>query len=938
MAKVARMEHHRTVRTQAYPIDVILREIATGQTTVIDSDVARLAGGRTLRHATEYARRLLSDGNRMAYDEVKKSLPAFTPAGYSSDGSRDIDTLTGRVCLEWDDVDDPAWAFSVLAQSPFTLAAWYSLSGGGLKALFKVEPVPTPETFTEAWYAVPVEFEEIGEPDLASSRHSQPQGLVWSPELYHNPDAQVITYDPESCDFHLAYPHAKTDADFETLSKLPPEYQALLVDLEFDENGKCPTRVPCPSTHHEHDSFENLRANATVMSRREDGALHFHCFKCGKTKIFAKGGTRTRRAVKLQKNIVSVVTENLEDSQAFIKAVLTKDLSGQIFGLHVDTGTGKTEQAIVLKDARPIFLTGSHALGKEIYLRARDVGKPAFLYRGLLHNPDGAFPHEKPCIQPEKLDDLRRRGANPYRHVCGGGTDENGEAIPVRCPAYAACEADGFRSQWKFMRDEPDRILVLAIRQLFIDPVYKTFITRVLPLTEDDIVIVDDASNEGLFLEASITLQRLQRLSRRWKGKATGDFALALIEAVSAHEGDDLIRAVKDVFNRFYDKKDHREQIYRQLRKVFLNEKELSLDDAIAAGHYRIGTEQERKKIPVVEKRGWTLLDKLRIFFKHYPNPETAPMRYYDGTLTFALPPQLYKTPAALGFMGATLDKQVFQKTFSKGTRYIKGTPEFYDSLSTAWHPEAKVFQLRTNRNPRATLLDENGCLSRTGEFYYACFTKSRDANAAKHALISYKSVIAEKESELEGVATSWYHNTEGLDTVFQDCEIFHIIGMPGRKPTDVDWVSRVWQVTPEEVGHKLVVSELLQAVGRARLVRKPSKVVLWTSQFIEGVTDRAILFDETDWQVAGGDLEKLQGIVSEREKAESSGDTQAYAEATGQSERTARRHTTEQRRQHKSERDADIHRRYTELEQTQQEIADALGIGLATVNRVLNR
>lgn len=97
-----------------------------------------------------------------------------------------------------------------------------------------------------------------------------------------------------------------------------------------------------------------------------------------------------------------------------------------------------------------------------------------------------------------------------------------------------------------------------------------------------------------------------------------------------------------------------------------------------------------------------------------------------------------------------------------------------------------------------------------------------------------------------------------------------------------------MWQVTPEDVGDKLVVSELRQAIGRARLVRKPSRVVLWTSQYIAGVTERAILFDETDWQQAGGNLEKLQAVVTAREQAEQSGDVDVVMESAGVLQRKA--------------------------------------------------
>lgn len=572
-------------------------------------------------------------------------------------------------------------------------------------------------------------------------------------------------------------------------------------------------------------------------------------------------------------------------------------------------------------------MTGSHARGQEIYNRAVKLDKTAFLYRGLMHNADGEFPHESPCIKPSVLDDLRKKGANPYLHGCAG------------CDVKALCESAGLRSQWKHLSD-PDTLLILAMPQLFIDPIFRQFLKNRVKLTIDDMILVDDASTEALFLNENVSLERLQRLSRRWKGKPTGDFALKLIEAVSACEGDAMIEQVQSIVNDVLKDSQIRPVVYRQLRKANINGTEVGLDDAISNGHYPIGTDAERARLPEVDKLGWTLLDKLRIFFSSYPDPSTAPMKFYEGQLSFSLPPQLYKTPAALGFMGATLDKDVFQQVFRKGTRYLKGLPEFYDAATTEWDPDAKVFQLRTNRNPRATLLNkETRELSKTGKEYFDYFKQSLETNTgSRHALISYKTVVENRADALADVAMSWFHNSEGLDTRFQGCEVFHILGMPGRTPQDTEWVSRQWQVSEDIVREKLVTSELLQAVGRARLVRNPATVIIWTSHFIPGITDReqTTLFDETDWQKADGDIEKLQAIVAEREAAEQSGDVQEYVEATGQSQRTAYQQTQEARKQTKAERDSEIRRRANTGE-TQQQIADALGINKSTVSRLLN-
>ena len=230
------------------------------------------------------------------------------------------------------------------------------------------------------------------------------------------------------------------------------------------------------------------------------------------------------------------------------------------------------------------------------------------------------------------------------------------------------------------------------------------------------------------------------------------------------------------------------------------------------------------------------------------------------------------------------------------------------------------------------------------------------------HAVLSYKPVIDEKQHELDalGVKTAHFGNLAGLDDAFAGVKNFHILFCPFVKPFDVDFLCKQLFGNDEEPIHRdadgnlernpegtysdprteqvndaLVTGELLQAIGRARLNLYPNRVFLWTSLFIDSVTNRTetTLFDEVDWETADGDLEKLRDIVTEREK----GDVKAFTESTGQSERTARRQTETARKQSKADRDAEVFRRY-DAGETQQEIKDALGIGLATVNRILKK
>ena len=54
--------------------------------------------------------------------------------------------------------------------------------------------------------------------------------------------------------------------------------------------------------------------------------------------------------------------------------------------------------------------------------------------------------------------------------------------------------------------------------------------------------------------------------------------------------------------------------------------------------------------------------------------------------------------------MSATLNQTFFEKAFDHRQRK-HGDVGFIDADDTEWHPDARVYQLRTNRNPRGTLL-----------------------------------------------------------------------------------------------------------------------------------------------------------------------------------------------------------------------------------------
>ena len=135
--------------------------------------------------------------------------------------------------------------------------------------------------------------------------------------------------------------------------------------------------------------------------------------------------------------------------------------------------------------------------------------------------------------------------------------------------------------------------------------------------------------------------------------------------------------------------------------------------------------------------------------------------------------------------MSATQDETLFKRAFPEA--HPQNLP------STAWQPHVKVYQLRTNRNPRAAVYrfadGEAVGLSDTGENYWQrMIDEIARTPDTKHAIITYKDVLkwklndeASDLSELDNIiATAHYGNHRvGFDTDFQDPDHLCILFAP---------------------------------------------------------------------------------------------------------------------------------------------------------------
>lgn len=698
------------------------------------------------------------------------------------------------------------------------------------------------------------------------------------------------------------------------------------LDIDWDSNGKSQY---FPASHCQETSHKNSDRLTVRFNKVKDG-VEGHCFNCGeswweiepsKPSVSSRQDRIQeirdgkisplavyRKPVRLVKDeTANAVLDTLTKAQDRIASFFQS--TARVLGFRADTGTGKNYQAenYALNEGAILVNVplGDLAIDLESRMLARlETAKlpndRVFRRRGLMHkwsNTDDVlsrFPHEIPCIQAPRCDAYRKKGGNIYTTIC------------PHCPVQAECLIDGYLSQ-------PDQaknaVMVITSHPDFhINPANKNFTKRYLTdcTGEKRLIVQDDIATHALFLKCEVSRERLYQMRDSWEGVILSTFAKKILEIC---EADGTPYAIGEYLDALTAKnKDH---LNYQMTRVRLKTVDadgmpayevMRLDDAVADGYFNITNADTIASMPSVYHENWTLLDQLTTFFKHYPREADAPIQYREGKLTFVIPPRLHESVDKAIFMSATLDLDLFKRVFPEA--------ETENVPSTAFAEGSKVYQLRTNRNPRKTVFRfDNGNavgLSDSGESYWRQMIDeiSRTPDK-KHAIISYKKIFewkaAEEASDLTEldniIATAHYGNLVGLDTEFQDADVLWVLFAPeiphGEDIPDneITWRSKMFFGNDSEpldyeydresgkyqdprvqlVWNNAVIGELIQAIGRARLVRKARKVVILTSHRIAGITDRAEtrLFDQVDWEVANG-LDDLDDAIEKRLDAES--------------------------------------------------------------------
>ena len=968
-----------------------------GSTVTLEAAIERIHDGKHgLDEKTRYCHATATTDPK-AYKIYKEtSLPAVTFSGTFPKGKRKAQHLIDHSSLITIDIDGllPSQIpdlLAELAQMQHVVLAFISPSGLGIKVIVRVDPIPANDLEHKGAYQACLDFfESLAEEyqfevDTTGKDCSRLCYLSHDPLAIFHTDTPAVDWDKEAWiqeqrerqeRFEAEAKKAYTGkADVKALDHIDPN------DLKYDQWLSVITACKVAGLSWQQADMWSKRGGV----RYTEGEIETRwsglnldvswgaVVNLAKLNGFIPIG-RNYKPIKLEKRSdLECITEPIEKAREALRSTFDKDK--KLIGFRGDTGIGKNHEAIILYQIKGIggfISTPSTQLAIEQEIRLYAAGVNVFRWRGLHAEPDGQFPHEKPCMFPDTYKAYAESGRNAYKMLC-----------EPSCPHLDECEQDGYRSQEA--KAKAAQVTVAAHKDLLFNPLFRNTAGRLLPTTNDAMIIIDEFDVFESFIEVEIAQARLEYLRDTWHDHPLGNFAKDLLNAIVVQNAPHT--GITEILNTlaWSDREAIIEALasYRIGDTVFDRKEahEITADIGQSAKHV--------ERLPKIETETWNLLIQLELFIDVFRHPTGAPFEWADNTLTFYLPPLPLYTNAKIICMSATLNQTFFEKVFE--TRQEKrGDVGFMDADDTEWDPGAKVYQLRTNRNPRSTLLtaekikDDKGKekwhytgFSKTGQHTYDAILESVKANPHRqHALISFKWIIDTHADELKeaNIITGHFGGLVGLDHHFlRDTDtpiVLHILGAPEVPPSEVEHRYKLLYgdiETPpdftrnETTGEYLnkdmqtvyeagVKAELMQANGRAGLVKNPSTVVLWTSHDLPSLSHREQTqhFDESDWKQAEGDISILPTIIQQREAQETAsavaintGDVETVMEMKGVAKSQAYELTKETRPQRtareKAERDAKVIALWDNGDGLNaSEIERQTRIPRATVNRIL--
>ena len=646
----------------------------------------------------------------------------------------------------------------------------------------------------------------------------------------------------------------------------------------------------------------------------------------------------------------------LEENAAQMQQVFNR--GARITGLIAEAGAAKSYAAeSYVLNGGAISLTAKSLLANKTEQRFQERDLPSvarrktrrYLWEQVKEVPvevrmANPFQRGNVCEDPERCDALENRGGNPSESIC------------PQCPVYAECQERGYLSQFAALKDA--KVQISSPARLFLDPRHSEMVEEILEQVDDTerLCIIDEAEAYTMFLRCDISKRTLEAWRVNWQGNALGNFANALLNALEIKIGFDdnavgRVRAAMHAFEgqeetlveqmcqvnipgkvvtrNFVDDESGKalacftiefkdgasayvpldaaaaDKLMAKGLPVFeldaseLNENmkiPMSMTQAIELGILDVSSVESIRALPTVYKNAnWTFWHQLKRFFAYYTWNADAPMLWTGCNMKFWVPPVLHPSVKRLLFMSSTLSERDLRRTFPDEEIQVSHIKP------TVWHPENRVFQIRTGIYPREAFLNYDtdwGVLgmSETGRHFFLGIQSEIEKDpSVKHAIITSAPVtqhlqnIAAKENVC---FVTGFKEVEALDdSPLETAEVIWLVGAPywtpgliwrraqilfgnDEKPLcyDREVESGIYKDERVQSIHEWNTTGLLtQIVGQVGLNRFPNKtVVLLTSAPLPNITDRpeTLLFDWEDFEIAGG-LDKLAETIATRERFE---------------------------------------------------------------------
>ena len=437
--------------------------------------------------------------------------------------------------------------------------------------------------------------------------------------------------------------------------------------------------------------------------------------------------------------------------------------------------------------------------------------------------------------------------------------------------------------------ESPARVLGLMVSETGVAKHYKAEIEEhfqvsmpeMLESVDETLCSIKVRTAPELFAKCMILRNTLQAWEVNWQGRALGNFAKTLrnaLEIKGKHHSDAVkgVRAVRQSFEW------QEEEIIRQMCQIQDTQ-----------------TLQDTKESPTVySDPNWTFWHQLKRFFAHYTRDADAPIRWDGEGLHFWVPPALHPNVKRLLVMSSDISEEHLRRAFPDETI------EVFRTGPTPWVAGNQVFQIRTDIYPRETLLDYDSswdviATSQMGQHFLLGIRAEiqRDPNV-KHAIIADSEVI----EPLQDITTAsenvcFLRAFQGMGKrdipfqAFQQAEVIWILGAPERPPGLMWRHAQILFGNHEkplsydtQKGSNAYTDPRIQSVYQKRATsllteifetikfndKTHKKVVLLTGMRLPNITDRpeTLLFDWEDFLVAGG-LDKLAEGIAIRQQFE---------------------------------------------------------------------